>query len=68
MKCPVCGAAELVAATSDLPYVHEGDATLIANVTGDECPVCGEQVLDPAEAARVSDQMLAFNRRVDQRT
>jgi HTH-type transcriptional regulator/antitoxin MqsA len=68
MQCPVCGAVELVSVTSDLPYVYQANATVIANVTGDECPVCGEQILDPAEAVRASGQMLAFNRRVNQHT
>ncbi|GGX11976.1 DNA-binding protein [Pigmentiphaga litoralis] len=65
MKCPACGAAELVVETSDLPYVYRGAATVIAEVTGERCPVCREQVLDSVEAGRVSDLMLAFNRQIN---
>ncbi|NYE23481.1 type II toxin-antitoxin system MqsA family antitoxin [Pigmentiphaga litoralis] len=65
MKCPACGAADLVAETSDLPYVYRGAATVIHQVTGERCPVCREQVLDPVEASRVSELMLGFNRQVN---
>jgi len=35
MKCPVCGAAELIHDTRDLPYIYKGETTVIAEVTGD---------------------------------
>jgi HTH-type transcriptional regulator/antitoxin MqsA len=65
MKCPACGAAELVRGTRDLPYVYKGEATTIPAVTGDYCPACGESVVDGSESARVSAAMLAFNRQVN---
>lgn len=65
MKCPACGAAELVHATRDLPYTYKGEATVIPAVIGDYCPACNESVLEPAESARVSAAMLAFNRKVN---
>ena len=65
MRCPVCGAAELVRDTRDLPYTYKGETTAIAAVTGDYCPACGESVLDTAESARVSAAMLTFNRQVN---
>ena len=37
MKCPVCGAAELIHDTRDLPYTYKGETTVIAAVTGDFC-------------------------------
>lgn len=64
MKCPACGAAELVRDTQDLSYNHRGEATLISSVVGDFCPACGEAVLEMAEAARVSGQMWEFNAHV----
>ncbi len=65
MKCPVCGGAELVHDTRDLPYVYKGETTSVPEVVGDYCPSCGESVLDASESARVSAAMLAFNRQVN---
>ncbi len=65
MRCPVCGAAELVHDIRDLPYTYKGETTTISDVAGDYCPACGESVLDTAESARVSAAMLAFNRQVN---
>lgn len=65
MKCPVCGAAELVRDTRDLPYVYKGEATTIAAVTADFCPACGESITDAAETDRVMRDMLAFNQQVN---
>lgn len=65
MKCPVCGAAELMHDTRDMPYTYKGETTLIAAVTGDFCPACSEAVLDLAESTRTSELMLQFNRQVN---
>lgn len=65
MKCPNCGAAELVRDTRDLPYTYKGETTTIPDVVGDYCPACSESVLDASESARVSAAMLAFNRQVN---
>lgn len=32
MKCPNCGAAELVSEVRDLPYVNKGEKTVLALV------------------------------------
>lgn len=68
MKCPVCGAAELVRDTRDLPYTYKGETTKIAAVTGDFCPACAESILDAAESARVMAEMHAFARQVNAST
>ncbi|MGJ7509046.1 type II toxin-antitoxin system MqsA family antitoxin [Variovorax sp. GT1P44] len=65
MRCPSCEAADLTRATRDLPYTYKGESTLIASVTGDFCPACGESVLDAAESSRVSAAMLEFNKQVN---
>jgi len=65
MKCPACGAAELVHDTRELPYTYKGETITIPAVVGDYCSACGESVLDAAESARVSAGMLAFNRQVN---
>ena len=65
MKCPVCGAAELIHDTRDLSYTYKGETTLIAAVTGDFCPACAESVLDAAESNRVMREMRTFSKQVN---
>jgi HTH-type transcriptional regulator / antitoxin MqsA len=65
MKCPACGAAELVQDTRDVPYTYKGEPTIIPAVTGEFCPACGEVVMDMAEGIRHSAAMLAFNKQVN---
>jgi HTH-type transcriptional regulator / antitoxin MqsA len=65
MKCPACGAAELVHDTRDVPYTYKGESTIIPDVTGDFCPACGEVVMDMSEGTRHSATMLAFNKQVN---
>lgn len=64
MKCPSC-AARLMRDTRDLSYTYKGESTVIATVTGEFCPACGEMVLDATQSARVSAEMLAFNKQVN---
>ncbi|MFZ1539598.1 MAG: type II toxin-antitoxin system MqsA family antitoxin [Chromatiaceae bacterium] len=65
MKCPVCGAAELIHDTRDMPYTYKGETTLIPAVTADFCPACGESITDMAETDRVMREMQAFNKQVN---
>ncbi|PHV09376.1 hypothetical protein CSQ96_02490 [Janthinobacterium sp. BJB412] len=65
MKCPVCGAAELIRDTRDIRYTYKGDSTVIAAVTGDFCPACAESILDAAESNRVMREMQAFSKQVN---
>lgn len=65
MKCPVCGAAELVHDTRDLPYTYKGETTVIPGVTADFCPACDESITDMAETERVMREMKAFNKQVN---
>lgn len=65
MKCPVCGGAELVRDTRDIPYMYKGESTTIPDVSGEFCPACGEAVLERKESARVSSLMLEFNKQVN---
>ena len=65
MKCPVCGAAELIHDTRDLPYTYKGETTVIAAVRGDFCPACAESILDAAESNRVMREMRAFSKQVN---
>ncbi|TCV81078.1 type II toxin-antitoxin system MqsA family antitoxin [Sulfurirhabdus autotrophica] len=60
MKCPICGAAELIHDTRYLPYTYMSESTIIAAVTGDFCPACAESVLDAAESDRVMREMRAY--------
>ena len=65
MKCPLCGGADLIHDTRDLPYVYKGEKTLIAGVTGDFCPACAESILDAAESHRVMKEMRQFAKQVN---
>ncbi|MDU9048674.1 MAG: type II toxin-antitoxin system MqsA family antitoxin [Candidatus Electrothrix sp. Rat3] len=65
MKCPVCGAAELIHDTRDLPYAYRGENTVIPSVTGDFCPACAESVLDASESDRVMQEMRVFSKQVN---
>jgi HTH-type transcriptional regulator/antitoxin MqsA len=67
MKCPACGAAELLHETHDIPYTYKGETSMIPTMTGDYCPACGEAVFDAAESAHISALMQAFNRQVNAR-
>ncbi|MGY2485976.1 type II toxin-antitoxin system MqsA family antitoxin [Cupriavidus sp. CP313] len=65
MKCPVCGAAELVADVRDVPYTYRGETTVLEAVRGEFCPECGESVTDWQESDRLMKLMNAFNRQVN---
>lgn len=65
MKCPVCGAAELIHDTRDLPYTYKGETTLIPAVTADFCPACDESITDMMETDRVMREMHTFNKQVN---
>ena len=53
MKCPCCGAAELIHDTRDMPYTYKGQTNTIPAVTGDFCPACGEVVLNREHGDRL---------------
>lgn len=65
MKCPTCGAAELIHDTRELPYSYKGESTVIPSVTADFCPACGEAITDMKETERVMREMQAFNKQVN---
>jgi HTH-type transcriptional regulator / antitoxin MqsA len=68
MKCPACGAAELVSGTRDTFYIYKGESTSLPAVNGDFCPACGEAVLDAKESRRVNILMREFNLQVNAAT
>lgn len=65
MKCPTCGGAELVQDTRDVPYTYKGARTKIKAVTARFCPACSEYVATMGEAQRISEEMLAFQRKTN---
>ena len=65
MKCPVCGAAELINDTRDMPYTYKGETTAIPAVTGDFCPACSEVILDREQGDRYSELIGVFQRQVN---
>src|ERR1035441_1781153 len=64
MKCPVCGAAELIHDTRDIPYRYKGKTTILTT-TGDFCPACGESIHDMEDSERVMRGMQAFSKQVN---
>jgi HTH-type transcriptional regulator/antitoxin MqsA len=64
MKCPICGAAELIHDTRDIPFSYKGE-TAILKTTGDFCPACGESIHDMEDSERVMREMQAFSKQVN---
>jgi len=64
MKCPICGAAELVHDTRDIPFTYKGETTVL-KTTGDFCPACGESIHDMEDSERVMSEMRAFSKQVN---
>lgn len=65
MKCPACGAAQLVHDTRDMPYAYKGEATTIPAVVGDFCPACDEVVLSREHGDRYGELVGQFQRQVN---
>lgn len=57
MKCPACGAAELVADCRDITRQVDGITTTVPNVQGHFCSACGEYVLDRQQGDRYAAAM-----------
>ncbi len=64
MRCPMCGAAELVHDSRDIPYTYKGETTFL-NTTGDFCPACGESIHDENDSERVMQEMSNFAKQVN---
>lgn len=64
MKCPECG-HEMSIQTKDIPYTYKGESTLVKDVEGKYCPNCQEFILSGDETQRVSDTLIAFNKRIN---
>ncbi len=52
MKCPCCGAAELVADCRSITATIKGRKIIVPDVHGDFCPACGEGIPNRAEGSR----------------
>ena len=65
MKCPCCGAAELIHDIRDIPFIYKGESTVIPAVTGNFCPACGEVVLNREHGDRYSESIGLFQRQVN---
>lgn len=57
MKCPVCGGAELIHDTRDMPYTYKGETVTIPAVEGDFCSACGEVILARESGDRYSEMI-----------
>lgn len=65
MKCPVCGATELIHDTRNVSYTYKGETTTIPAVTGEFCPACNEVVLNREHGDRYSELLGVFQRQVN---
>ncbi|MFC5480330.1 type II toxin-antitoxin system MqsA family antitoxin [Massilia suwonensis] len=65
MKCPICGGADLVHETRDLPYTYKGKSTTIKGIEGDFCPACDEGILAPAAIDRFGSIAQDFHKQVN---
>jgi HTH-type transcriptional regulator / antitoxin MqsA len=65
MRCPNCGAADLIPDVRDMPFVYKGDATVFAQIAGEYCPACGEGVFDTETSRMISADMKAFGKQVN---
>ena len=65
MKCPICGKAELIHDTRDVPYTYKGEETILPGIEGDFCPACGEIILDASNSMRAGSLMGEFNKQVN---
>ena len=65
MKCPCCGAAELIHDSRDMPCIYKGESSTIPDVVGDFCPACGEAVLNGEHGDRYSALLGAFQQQVN---
>lgn len=57
MKCPCCGAVDLIHDVRDMPYTYQGKTIVIPAVKGDFCPACGESILDREQSERCMGAM-----------
>jgi len=65
MKCPCCGAAELIHDARDVLYTYKGETSTIPEVTGDYCSACGEIILDREQGDRYSELIGLFRREIN---
>jgi HTH-type transcriptional regulator/antitoxin MqsA len=65
MRCPACGAADLIHTTHDIPTDYRGVSAIIPVVTGEFCPACGEAVLDREQGDLYGRMIGQFRHQVD---
>lgn len=64
MKCPVCGAGNLVRESRELGYTYGGRSTTIRQ-KGEFCDACGEGIFTSDESEKYLAEIKAFQVRVD---
>ena len=67
MKCPTCGIGNLVLDARHMRYTYKGKATKVRDVAGRYCDnrKCLEVVMEMGQSSRVTQVMLAFNKKVN---
>jgi len=64
MKCPLCGAGDMVHEFRSLTYTYGGRSTVVMQ-SGEFCTVCGEGVFSAEESERYLAAVTAFRAGVD---
>ncbi|WP_081060321.1 type II toxin-antitoxin system MqsA family antitoxin [Burkholderia territorii] len=67
MRCPSCGATDLVHDTRDIKFTYKGETTSIPAVSGRYCDACGDSLPDAGEGDRISSAALEFKTICDER-
>ncbi len=67
MKCPACGTGNLLEGVRDVPYTYKRRKIALRAVKGRFCDNrrCREVLMDRNESARISREMLEFNKKVN---
>lgn len=65
MKCPECGAAELIHDTRDVTITYKGETSVVPNITADFCPACSQFVMTMDESDRYGAAVSAFMKEVN---
>ena len=65
MKCPVCGAADLIHDTRDITHTCNDESIVISAVTADFCPACSEFITDMTETDRIMREIRSLGTESD---
>jgi HTH-type transcriptional regulator/antitoxin MqsA len=68
MECPNCEGVMMIEKVKSIPFTYKGNTTVIDNVSGEECPNCGEYILSREESKRIDIPLKAFVQEINAKT